>query len=257
VLSAIQHRWEGARDLALLEQEVEDHNAAEIIARAATAEEAASSRRLIAMPLSEEKFDPVPGAFSHGHVQTGDKMSLPVNFWRVIQGGGVEVPWLFEVSRLEGITPARFVPRPDAGGAPAAPQLDAVVGGPIDFRAPANYVFLPRWMFTALGLRPREVVHVRVVTDVPSGSAVRLRPHSSAFTAITDHRSVLETELRHYSALTAGSTVAFDYDGMRYYFDVVELRSAPKGARAPMVKVTDCDIAAEFVRPRDQMKKRG
>mmetsp|Transcript_8846 Transcript_8846/g.19492 ORF Transcript_8846/g.19492 Transcript_8846/m.19492 type:complete len:328 (-) Transcript_8846:16-999(-) len=257
VLSFLQSRWKEARDLALLEQEVEDYNAEEVIARAMTKNQANGRRRLIAMPLDEALFDPPMGSFSHGHVQTGDKMSLPVCFWRVIQGGEIEVPWLFEISRIEGVTAGPRVPVPPPPSSSSRPRdpLSSVVGGPIDFRAPSNYVFLPRWMFVALGLRPRDVVDVRFVEDVPPGSAVRLRPHETAFTKITDHRSVLETELRHYSALTAGTTIAFDYDGRRYQFDVVDLRSAPKGEKVPMVKVTDCDVAVDFIRPRDQLKE--
>ena len=109
-------------------------------------------------------------------------------------------------------------------------------------------------MFKALGLRPRDVVDIRLATKTPPGSAVRLRPHTSAFINIGNHQAVLETELKHYSALTLGSTIPFDYRGERYYFDVVDLRSAPRGERVPMAKVQDCDIAAEFVRAKDQLK---
>uniref|UniRef100_A0A7S2EWG4 Ubiquitin fusion degradation protein UFD1 N-terminal subdomain 2 domain-containing protein n=2 Tax=Trieres chinensis TaxID=1514140 RepID=A0A7S2EWG4_TRICV len=134
------------------------------------------------------------------------------------------------------------------------PGLDKVVGGAIDFRSPSNYVFLPRWMMIALALKPRDVVDVRLVETVPPGSAVKLRPHSSEFVKIGNHQAVLETELKHYSALTKGATIPFDYNNKRYYFDVVDLRSAPRGEKVPMAKVQDCDIAAEFVRAKDQLK---
>jgi len=39
-------------------------------------------------------------------------------------------------------------------------------------------------------------------------------------------------------------------------FDVVDLRSAPRGEKVPMAKVQDCDVVAEFIRPKDQMKKK-
>jgi len=60
--------------------------------------------------------------------------------------------------------------------------------------------------------------------------------------------------LKHYSALTLGTTIPFDYRGERYEFDVVDLRSAPRGEKVAMAKVQDCDIAAEFVRAKDQLK---
>jgi len=251
IFKVLTTKWTNARNLAVLEQAVEDYNAEEIVATAPDPVSAISYRRLIVMPL-DGRFDPPAGVFSHGHVQTGDKMSLPREFWTAILKGHAEVPWLFEVSRVDGITGERvkFPPKMED------PNLNRVVGGAIDFRAPSNYVFLPRWMMQALALKPRDVVDVKLIQTVPAGSAVKLRPHSSEFVNIGNHQAVLETELKHYSALTRGATIPFDYNGKRYYFDVVDLRSAPRGEKVPMAKVQDCDVVAEFIRPKDQMKKK-
>lgn len=253
IVKAIATKWQNANNLAVLEQAVEDYNAAEIVASATDAASAVIYRRLIVLPL-DERFDPPAGVFSHGHVQTGDKMSLPRSFWTSIQMTNAEVPWLFEVSRVDGVTGPRviFPPNTDMED----PKLDRVVGGAIDFRSPSNYVFLPRWMMQALALKPRDVVDVKLIQTVPSGSAVKLRPHSSEFVKIANHQAVLETELKHYSALVRGSTIPFDYNGKRFYFDVVDLRSSPRGEKVPMAKVQDCDIAAEFIRAKDQMNKK-
>ena len=250
LLEALVSKWNNARDMALLEQAVEDHNA-ELIATSPDAATALTARRLIVLPLNE-RFDPPAGVFSHGHVQTGDKMSLPSCFWQAILKKSAEVPWLFEVSRVEGVTgPRAKLPmgQDDA-------ELDRVVGGAIDFRSPSNYVFLPHWMMLALGLKPRDVVDVRLIEDVPPGSAVKLRPHRSDFLKISNHQAVLETELKHYSSLTRGSTIPFDYMGKRYFFDVVDLRSSPRGEKVPMAKVQDCDVATEFIKAKDTLKKK-
>lgn len=42
------------------------------------------------MPL-DERFDPPVGVFSHGHIETGDKMSLPKCFWEAITRSKAEV----------------------------------------------------------------------------------------------------------------------------------------------------------------------
>jgi hypothetical protein len=251
IVKAITTKWQNANNLAVLEQAVEDYNAEDIVATASDAASAIIYRRLIVLPL-DERFDPPAGVFSHGHVQTGDKMSLPRNFWTAIQATNAEVPWLFEVSRVDGVTSPRVTFPPNMED----PKLDKVVGGAIDFRSPSNYVFLPRWMMQSLALKPRDVVDVKLIQTVPAGSAVKLRPHSSEFVKIANHQAVLETELKHYSALVRGSTIPFDYNGKRFYFDVVDLRSAPRGEKVPMAKVQDCDIAAEFIRAKDQMKKK-
>lgn len=84
-----QQRLETSQSLAMLEQEVEDYNA-QWVATAPDHVSAISSRRLICLPL-DERFDPPMGVFSHGHVQTGDKMSVPRNFWQAIQVSQAEV----------------------------------------------------------------------------------------------------------------------------------------------------------------------
>lgn len=244
-------RYEHGKELALLEQEVEDFNAI-WVASAKDSAEASSRRRLICLPL-DDRFDPPMGSFGHEHVQTGDKMSVPRVFWETIQANKAEVPWLFSVSRVDGVTKER-VEVPDEF---AAESLNEVVGGPLDFRAPANYVFLPWWMMRALGLQPRDVVDVKLITTVPPGSLAKLRPHSSSFsTDIANPQAVMETELRHYSSLTKGATIAFDYNNKRYWFDIVELRAAPRGEKQPMVKVQDCDLATDFLPAKDTLKKK-
>jgi hypothetical protein len=260
-------RWNKAKEVAALEQLVNDYNA-DWIATSETTATAVRHRRLICLPL-DDRFDPPMGVFSHGHVQTGDKMSLPANFWQAIQLNNAEVPWLFSVTRVEGVTGERVVYKESSDDddddviTPCKPFLSAntlekVVGGPLDFRAPACYVFLPWWMMRALGLKPRDIVQVELLETVAPGSLAKLRPHSSEFAIdISNPQAVLETELRHYSALTQGSTIAFDYrNKKRYWFDVVELRSAPRGEKQSMVKVQDCDIATDFLPSREMVKER-
>lgn len=253
----VSARWQKANELSELEQQVEDYNA-EWIATSNGQAQSTRHRRLICLPLSD-RFDPPMGSFSHKHVQTGDKMSLPANFWQAIQLNHAEVPWLFSVKRIDGVTGERVELSDDDIITPHKPlaQLDKVVGGPLDFRAPACYIFLPWWMMRALGVKPRDIVEVELFETVPAGSLAKLRPHSSDFgKEIANPQAVLETELRHYSSLTQGSTIAFDYNKKRYWFDVVELRSAPRGEKSSMVKVQDCDIATDFLIARDEIQNR-
>lgn len=244
-------RYDDAEALAAMEQEVEDYNAA-LIASAKDYADSTTRRRLICLPL-DDRFDPPMGHFSHEHVQTGDKMSMPRVFWDSIQVNKAEVPWLFSVSRVDGVTKERVqVPEEFA-----AEPLNEVVGSLLDFRAPPNYIFLPWWMMRALGLQPRDIVDVKMIETVPPGSMVRFRPHSSEFaTSIANPQAVMETELRHYTSLTKGSTIAFDYNDKRWWMDVVELRAAPRGDKQSMVKVQDCDVASDFLPAKDTLKKK-
>jgi len=282
-------RWNKARDMVLQEQLVEDYNG-DYIATAGSMAQACRHRRLIALPLTDA-FDPPMGVFSHEHVQTGDKMSLPQNFWTAIQFNKAEVPWLFSVSRIPETkddqqsttsTSTSMTEKDDDDDAstqttalatsprvefcetsditfhiPAAQaSLNKVVGGPLDFRSPTSYVFVPWWMMRALGIRPGDVVQVDLITNVAAGSLAKLRPHSAQFAKdISNPQAVLETELRHYSSLVKGSTIAMDYNGHRYWFDVVDCKSAPKGESCPYIKVQDCDIATDFLTNREALQE--
>jgi len=259
---AKQH-YERARELALIEQQVEDHNARWVAASRDRAE-ATSKRRLICLPL-DERFDPPMGMFSHGHIQTGDKISLPPCFLNTIKENKAEVPWLFKVSRVDGeggddnvlITDERVDVDVVSKGLAAEANLKELVGGPLDCRAPSNYCFMPWWMMRALGLKPLDLVDVQLITTIQPGSMAKFRPHSSDFAKdISNPQAVMETELRHYSSLTKGSTIAFDYNGKRYWFDVEELRAAPKGEKQSMVKVQDCDLATDFLVSKDILKEK-
>ncbi|KAI2491335.1 Ubiquitin fusion degradation protein UFD1 [Fragilaria crotonensis] len=279
----LKNRLAIASELASLEQKVEDFNA-RCVASSASPSMASSRRRLICMPL-DERFDPPMGVFSHNHVQTGDKMSVPRVFWNAIELNKAEVPWLMQVTRVEDddyrinsssassssiikerndddededdddeVTGVSTSTTPTT--TTTTTILPRVAGCPLDFRAPMNYCFLPWWMMRAMGLDPRDVVDVKLLLNtIPPGSAAQLRPHSSEFAKdIANPQAVLETELKHYSSLTRGSVVAFDYNGKRYWFDVVELRSAPRGEKCDMVRVQDCDIATDFLPAKDVKK---
>ena len=88
IISLLQNKWSAAQTLALQEQCVEDHNA-EYVATSNSID-SVCYRRCIAMPL-DERFDPPVGVFSHGHIETGDKMSLPKCFWEAIMRSKAEV----------------------------------------------------------------------------------------------------------------------------------------------------------------------
>ena len=88
IISLLQNKWSTAQSLALQEQSVEDHNA-EYVATSNSID-SVCYRRCIVMPL-DERFDPPVGVFSHGHIETGDKMSLPKCFWEAITRSKAEV----------------------------------------------------------------------------------------------------------------------------------------------------------------------
>ena len=99
-------------------------------------------------------------------------------------------------------------------------------------------------------------MQVELHTTAQAGAMAKLRPHSAKFAnEIPNPQAILETELRHYSALTQGSTIGFDFMKQRYWFDVVELRSAPRNEKRG-VKVQDCNVATDFLVSREALKEK-
>ena len=135
-------------------------------------------------------------------------------------------------------------------------NLRSVCGSVLDFRSPENFIFIPDWMMKSLNLHPRDVVNVRRV-PLPEASLVRLQPHTSDFLKISDHQTVLENEIKHYSCLTAGTTIKFTHEGKNYYIDVVDTltQGGSEEKSVPAVCVQDSDVRTEFLTPLDGIDK--
>jgi len=115
----------------------------------------------------------------------------------------------------------------------------------------------------SLGIRPGDVVRVELLRELKMGGLVKMRPLTFShkgkgdddtpigtggdFLKISNHQAVLETELKHYSTITPGTTISFVYNGCRYYFEVVETWTAGRKWNGG-VRAMDADIRVEFTR---------
>uniref|UniRef100_A0A7S2UZC1 Ubiquitin fusion degradation protein UFD1 N-terminal subdomain 2 domain-containing protein n=1 Tax=Fibrocapsa japonica TaxID=94617 RepID=A0A7S2UZC1_9STRA len=261
----LMNHFTRALKLAKVEQEVEDFNSMKKLDRSL-------DRRYIVMPLTRA-FDPPVGNIAHNHIQFGDKISMPKSLFKMIMKQHIEPPWQFEIEVINRVGDCEEKD-PEDGDAEEEEEeeeeeerekeeelstsklqwpLKKLYCSLLDIRAPENYIFLPGWMMKSLGLRPRDVVRMRHFV-LPQGTMAKLQPHHSDFLKLTNHRAVLESELRHYSSLTTGSTIAFRYRKKKYFFDVVEVMSDGKIQDA--ICVQDCNVAADFVEPLDVVKKK-
>ncbi|CAN0035964.1 unnamed protein product [Ectocarpus sp. 12 AP-2014] len=207
-------------------------------------------RLAMVMPLTDQ-FDPGVTHFAHEHLQEGDKISMPASILSELMRKQAEIPWQFELKLVRRKGPGKFepvdVPAPPRAaltGRTEMPQLSAVACSILDARSPEQFVFMPDWMMKALRLRPRDIVLYRH-KDLTKASKIVLQPHSSAFLKMSNHQAVMETELRHYSAITRGTTVAFRYRKTLYKFNVLECIDAD-GKSQEAVCVQDSDVATDF-----------
>eukprot|EP00752_Nemacystus_decipiens_P005139 g4663.t1 len=229
--------------LAQLEQEIEDLNVMHKFDRRL-------ERLAMVMPLTDQ-FDPGVTHFAHEHLQEGDKISLPSSILSELIRKQAEIPWQFELKLVRRKAPGKFEPvdvpappREELRGKVEMPQLSAVACSVLDARSPEQFVFIPDWMMKALRLRPRDIVLYRH-KDLTKAATIVLQPHSSAFLKMSNHQAVMETELRHYSAITRGTTVAFRYRKKLYKFNVLECIDTD-GKSQETVCVQDSDVATDF-----------
>lgn len=237
--------WTKAVKQSLFEQDVEDVNSLHKI-------EDHLVRRLIVMPLMDA-FKPNQADLMHGKIQYGDKCSLPSSVGRLIYEKQYEVPWLFE------ITPVRDEKKPiDSCSNNNEPtshiqkkQLSKAYISPLDFRAPENYIFLPKWLMNDLKLQANDLVDISFVR-IKLADLVVFQPLSLAWDELMQGEGVnlkvlLEHEINKYSSLTAGTTIYIEIKDVEYPL-YVKQTIAEGGVAVKGVRVQDSDIRTDIDR---------
>ncbi|KAK9061143.1 hypothetical protein SSX86_018323 [Deinandra increscens subsp. villosa] len=116
--------------------------------------------------------------------------------------------------------------------------------GVVEFTADEGFVFMPTWMMNNMHLQQGELVNIKNVT-LPKGNYIKIKPHATKFTTLSDHKSLLEKAFREFVSLTTGDTIVISHDDEKYLIDVVETRPSP----AVLMFETDCEV--EFAQPLD------
>lgn len=247
--------WSRALKMTLYEQELEDVNAVHRIDNHLV-------RRLIVMPLTEA-FNPYSASAMHGKVQYGDKCSLPSSLGRLIFEKPYEVPWLFEITPVRNESQyisyqSSDIQESEQVEATNSTTLNKAYCSPLDFRAPENYIFMPRWLMKTLGVKPLDAVDISFVRIKLAGLVV-LQPLTLAWEKLMETcanpKSLLEHEINKYSSLTAGSTILIEVNGVEYPLYVKETRGEG-GVSLLGVRVQDSDINVDINRSvLDDLKK--
>ena len=242
--------WLKAVKQTLLEQSVEDENSVHKFDNHLV-------RRLIVMPLTEA-FNPSQISQMHSKVQYGDKCSLPGSIGKAIFEKPYEVPWLFEIKPVNLSADKRNNESFSDVSIEQQVVLPKAYISPLDFRAPENYIFLPRWLMRTMGLKSNDIVDISFVR-LKLASLVVLQPQSIAWDKLIDHtkspKTILEQEINKYSSLTCGATVAIEFDGIEYQFFVKETR-AEGGVAVHGVRIQDSDVRVDIDRSKiDELLK--
>lgn len=146
-------------------------------------------------------------------LEHGDKILLPSSALHVLSQMEVQYPMLF---RLTNESKGR-----------------KMHVGVMEFSADEGRCYAPHWIMENLLIEEGAFVEVRNL-QLPRGSFVKLRPQTSDFLRLTNHKAFLEKQLRSFSCLTKGEHICVWHEAMKkkFYIDVLELKPAVSGADA-------------------------
>ncbi|GFQ03937.1 ubiquitin fusion degradation protein 1 homolog [Phtheirospermum japonicum] len=109
--------------------------------------------------------------------------------------------------------------------------------GVLEFEAEEGCVHMPDWMMANLSLVEGDRVVLRDA-PLPKACFLKLQPHTTSFTEVSDPRAVLEVKLRGFTCLSLGDTFMVEYGSDEFYFDVVGVGPGD----AVCLIDTDCEL---------------
>ncbi|KAI3799876.1 hypothetical protein L1987_35181 [Smallanthus sonchifolius] len=116
--------------------------------------------------------------------------------------------------------------------------------GVVEFTADEGFVFLPTWMMNNMQLQEGGLMNIKNTT-LPKGKYIKIQPHETKFTTLSDHKSLLEKTFRDFACLTTGDTIVVNHRKEKYLIDIVETKPSP----AILLFETDCEV--DFAPPLD------
>nr|KYP68228.1 Ubiquitin fusion degradation protein 1 isogeny [Cajanus cajan] len=175
--------------------------------------------------MFEEVYRCYPVSFiEKSNLENGGKIIMPPSALHSLVSLDMEYPVLFELTN---------------------PSAERVTNcGVQEFTADEGNIYMPEWMMENMRLEVGNYVSLRS-TSLPSGTYVKLQPHTKDFLDLSDPKSILEYSLRSYSCLTTGDTIMIAYNNKKYYIDIVETKPSP----AISIIETDCEV--DFAQPLD------
>ena len=160
------------------------------------------------------------------HVNYGGKLIMPASALDILSRLHISYPMMFEL----------------INGA----KEKVAHAGVLEFNADEGKIFLPYWLMQVLELEPGDLLQVKSISDLPSGSFIKLEPQSPDFLDISDPKAVLENVLRNYSCLTKGDIFTFSYNDNTYDVKVLEVK--PEHSSNAIV-VLETDLEVDFAKP--------
>jgi hypothetical protein len=121
---------------------------------------------------------------------------------------------------------------------------------PFDFKDSIDHVYIPEKIFSNLQLNFDGIVNLTLHnTEIAKGTKIILKPHTSNFLEIHDHKSFLETILvANYTALMEGQSITVNYLDSEIDIDVIKCEPET------LISIVDTDLEVDFEQPYDYVE---
>ncbi|KAF9075182.1 ubiquitin fusion degradation protein UFD1-domain-containing protein [Rhodocollybia butyracea] len=165
----------------------------------------------------------MPGK-ERSNVSYGGKIIMPPSSLANLTAMDLESPWQFKLRN------------------PSNPAAETHAGV-LEFIAEEGVVYLPYWMMKTLRLNEGDPIRI-TGAELPKGQLVKLQAQSVHFLELSDHKAVLEKELRNFSTLTQGDIIEICYNTI--VFGILVMETTPGGGG---IDILDTDLSVDFAAP--------
>ena len=125
----------------------------------------------------------------------------------------------------------------------------------LDFNSESNMMYVPDWIFHNLyPIEFGDMISVSLYSggtsekNIPKGTYVKFRPHNYEFLQLSNHKEILEKELKNYGLLNKHTTITFEYFSLQFNLDIIDLE--PDN----IVDIINTDINVDFEPPIDYIE---
>jgi len=179
------------------------------------------------------QFIPLPPAFWENEdpskLEQGDKIVLPQSALDELSRMNIQFPIMFQITNEHTKRTSHC--------------------SVLEFTAPEGNVYLPIWIFDNLQMDPNSTQNLVSLRNVSlqKGTFVKLQPHTSDFTELSNPRALLEVALRNFSCLTKSDTIQISPRGFgrTFHLNVVETKPTDQ------ISIIETDVRVEFIEPLD------
>ncbi|KAJ3725835.1 ubiquitin fusion degradation protein UFD1-domain-containing protein [Lentinula raphanica] len=158
------------------------------------------------------------------NVSYGGKIIMPPSSLARLTSLDLQSPWQFHLRN------------------PSNPAAETHAGV-LEFIAEEGVAYLPYWMMKTLRLNEGDPIRI-TGAELPKGKLVKLQAQSVHFLEISNHKVVLETQLRNFSTLTQGDLIEICYNGIVFGLLVMETSPGNGG-----IDILDTDLSVDFAPP--------